>query len=281
MTFPEPRTGSDGRIHDKACIHPTAALGANVRVGAFAVIEEHAVLGDGCQIASHAIVRAGCRLGSEVCVDSFAVVGGEPQVRVRKPTTGHVEIGDRTVVREGVTVNLPTKENGLTKVGAECLLMAYSHVGHDSRIDDGVTLANNVMLAGHVQVGRSAFLGGGAGVHQFVRIGAGAIIGGNASISYDVAPYVMAAERNEIRGLNLIGLRRQGITAAALSDLKRCYHAVFGGAGDMRRSAAQALEGGCVGMEAHGRVFLEFFAAGGRGFVRARAKCTRPGSEID
>ena len=98
---------------------------------------------------------------------------------------------------------------------------------------------------------------------------------GNATISYDVAPFVSAAERNEIHGLNLIGLRRQGITAAALCDLKRCYHAVFGNAGDMRRRAAEALDAGLLGIEPPGKAFLEFFAGGRRGFSRTRTRTAR------
>jgi len=252
-------------------VHDTVALGANVRIGEFAVVGENVVLGDDCEIAAHAIVRAGCRIGKGVSIDSFAVIGGPAQMRVRTPSTGHVRIGDRTVVREGVTINLPTKENGVTEVGADCLLMANSHIGHDSSLQDGVTLANNVMLAGHVHVGRSAFLGGGAGVHQFVRVGPGAIVGGNASMSYDVAPYVMAVERNEIRGLNVVGLRRMNCATADLADLKRCFHAVFCGTGNVRNRAAEALASGQFGTGNLGRTFLEFFATGKRGFAQVRS----------
>lgn len=265
----------DPRICTSAAVHSTATLGANVTIGEFAVIGAGAVIGDGCQIAAHAIVREGCQLGDEVCVDSFAVIGGAPQMRGRGIYNGTVRVGPRTVVREGVTIHRPTKENGVTEVGADCLLMANSHVGHDSLVEDGVTLANNVMLGGHVCVGRGAFLGGGAGVHQFVRIGRGAIVGGNASISYDIAPFVMAADRNEIRGLNLIGLRRSGCTPVELADVKRCYHAVFATGGDMRRRAADALGTGKLGVEQHGRVFLEFFASGKRGFAKTRTRGMR------
>lgn len=255
-------------------MHPVAVLGERVRVGAFAVIGEGTVIGDDCEIGAHAIVRAGCRLGSRVTVDSFAVLGGEPQTKARSPRVGSVVVGDRTVVREGVTINLPTKAESPTTIGADCLLMANSHVGHDGRVGNSVTLANNVMLAGHVHVGDGAFLGGGAGVHQFVRIGSGAIVGGNASISYDVAPFVIAAERNLICGLNLVGLRRSAMAPAALADLKHCYHAVFRG-GDIRKRARDALADGLHGTEAPGRAFLEFFAAGKRGFAKPEAKTIR------
>ncbi|MBL8749730.1 MAG: acyl-ACP--UDP-N-acetylglucosamine O-acyltransferase [Planctomycetes bacterium] len=258
-------------MHPSAVVPATASLGENVRVGAFAVIGDGVVIGAGSEIGAHAIVRDFCVIGERVLVDSFAVVGGRPQTRGQVAPGGIVRIGDDSVVREGVTVSLPTKADSETVVGKGCLLMANSHVGHDTLVGDAVTLANNVMLAGHVQIGDSVFLGGGAGVHQFVRIGRGAIVGGNASISYDVAPFVIAAERNRVCGLNVVGLRRQGITGAVLADLKRCYHAVFRG-GCVREHAAAALRDGAIGTEAPGRAFLTFFAEGRRGFAITRSR---------
>jgi UDP-N-acetylglucosamine acyltransferase len=262
-------------IHATAVVHPTAVLGHGVTVGEFALIGERVVIGDGSTIHAHAIVRAGCELGRQVVVDSFAVVGGAPQSRGVCHGSGRVRVGDRTVLREGVTINLPTLADGLTEVGADCMLMAGSHVGHDSRVGNSVTLANGALLAGHVHVGDGTFIGGGAGVHQFVRIGQGAMIGGNASISYDVPPYAIAAERNEICGLNLVGIRRQGIAKTAVADLKRCYHAVFCGTGNLRERAAKALDDETCGSEAQGRSFLEFFAGGRRGFAQERVRRDR------
>ncbi len=259
-------------LHPTAVVHPTAVLGRGTTVGEFAVIGAGVVVGDDCTIAAHAILRAGCELGRAVTVDSFVVVGGPPQSRGVCHGSGHVRIGDRTVLREGVTINLPTLANGLTAVGADCMLMATSHVGHDCVVGNSVTLANGVLLAGHVQVGDGTFVGGGAGVHQFVRIGQGAMIGGNASISYDVPPYAIAAERNEICGLNLVGIRRQGIAKSAVADLKRCYHTVFCGTGNLRERAARALDDAECGREAQGRSFLEFFAGGKRGFAQERPR---------
>jgi UDP-N-acetylglucosamine acyltransferase len=258
-------------IHPSAVVHPTAVLGTGTSVGEFAVIGAGVVVGDDCTIAAHAILRTGCQLGDQVAVDSFVVVGGKPQSRGVCHGSGRIRIGNRTVLREGVTINLPTLENGLTAVGDDCMLMATSHVGHDSVVGNAVTLANGVLLAGHVTVGDGTFVGGGAGVHQFVRIGHGAMIAGNASISYDVPPYAIAAERNEICGLNLVGIRRQGFNKTAVADLKRCYHAVFCGTGNLRDRAAKALDSAAYGCEAQGRSFLEFFAGGRRGFARNRS----------
>lgn len=267
-------------IHPTAVVHTSAVLGHGVEVGEFAVIGEGVVVGDDCSIAAHAILRPGCTLGANVSVDSFVVVGGRPQSRGVCHGGGRIHIGARTVLREGVTINMPTLADGLTAVGEDCMLMANSHVGHDSVVGNSVTLANSVLLAGHVQIGDGTFIGGGAGVHQFVRIGQGAMVGGNASISYDVPPYAIAAERNEICGLNLVGIRRQGIDKAAVADLKRCYHTVFCGTGNLRDRAAKALASESCGSEAQGRSFLEFFAGGRRGFAQNRQR-KEPGDAGD
>ena len=181
-----------------------------------------------------------------------------------------VVVGARSVLREGVTISNPSKDTGCTAVGEDCLLMANSHVGHDCCVGDRVTLANNVMLAGHVNVGCGSFLGGGAGIHQYVRIGGQAMIGGNASMSYDVPPFAMAAERNEIRGLNFVGLRRNKIAPVVVADLKRAYRAVYGGGGDLRLRAERALAARECGIESAGQQFLQFFVGGQRGFARPR-----------
>ncbi len=263
-------------IHPTAVVHPSASLGAsvvigeNVIIGEFAVVEAGVTIGKDSRIAAHAIVRTGSELGRAVVVDSFAVVGGMPQMRIPTAVPGRVTIGDGTVLREGVTVHRATRADATTSIGKDCFLMANCHIGHDSAVGNTVTLANNVMLAGHVQIGDQTFVGGGAGVHQFVRIGTGAMIGGNASISYDVPPYAIAADRNDICGLNLVGIRRQGMAPPAVADLKRCFHAVFRGKGNLQKRAASALAEATCGTEPQGRAFLEFFAGGRRGFARTR-----------
>ena len=222
-------------------------------------------------------MRTGSSLGIGVKIDSFAVVGGEPQMRVHdaEAVGGTVKIGDRTVIREAVTINRPTRRGGETRVGADCFLMANCHVGHDSMIGDFVTLANNVMLGGNVTLGDHCFIGGGAGLHQFVRVGEGAMIAGNAAISYDVPPFATAADRNDICGLNLLGIRRRGFSADVLPDLKRCYRAVFLGSGNLRAEAAAVLAAGSFGKTPQGYLFLEFFAGGKRGFGHARGQRDR------
>lgn len=259
-------------IHPTAVVHESATLGSNVSIGAFCIVGAGARLGDGCRLEAHAIVRDGCVIGEQVLLDSFVVVGGDAQMRVQDPAArqGRVVVGARSILREGVTVHRPTKATGVTELGAECFLMAHSHVAHDCSVGASVTLANGAMLGGHVAVGSHTFVGGGAGIHQFVRIGEGAMIAGNAAISYDVPPFTVAADRNDICGLNLVGIRRRGFAPEVMPELKRCFRAVFlGDTANVRAAATQALGAG-LGQTPQGRAFLEFFAGGKRGFGHKR-----------
>lgn len=239
-------------------------------VHATAIVEDGVTLGAGCAIHAHAIVKRHSVLGDGVTVHAFAVVGGDPQYLKFVPdTVSGVRVGAGTVVREHVTVNRSIHADQATVVGARCFLMANVHIGHDSVVADDVVLANNVMLAGHVTVGAHTFVGGGAGLHQFCRIGESSMIAGLARIAQDVPPFVMAAERNEIIGLNLVGLKRRGFAREVIRELKAAYRAVYFPAGNIRDLAAAALAGGSFGT-AEARRFLAFFAEGNRGFARAR-----------
>lgn len=252
-------------IHPLAIVSRSARLHASAEVGPWALIEGDAEVGADCAVAAHAAIKPGARLAERVRVDHFAVVGGDPQDLAFDRTTGSFTlIGAGTAVREHVTVHRATQPGGATTVGAGCLLMAGSHVAHDCRLGDKVILANGCMLGGHVQVGDSAFISGGAAVHQFCRIGAGAMISGNAVITEDVPPQVIAHGRNEVSGLNLVGLRRRGVPAEAVAELKRAYHAVFGPGTDCAGLAGRALDGGEYRSQ-EAREFLQFFLSGRRG----------------
>lgn len=200
----------------------------------------------------------------------FAVLGGDPQDLGFKPEiTSRVSIGARTVIREHVTVNRATQVDASTRIGSDCYLMAASHVAHDCQVGDRVVLANAVLLGGHVRVGDRSFLGGSAVVHQFCRIGEGVMVGGGARISSDIAPFCLAAERNALIGLNVVGLRRRGVKAEVFRELKRAYHALNKPAGNLRDLAAAILAAGEF-QSVEARSFLEFFTGGRRGFVRTR-----------
>lgn len=239
-------------------IHPTA------------IIEDGAVLGSGCTIHAHAIVKRHAVLGDGVVVHPFAVIGGDPQdLSFDVARNTGVRIGDRTVLREYVTVNRATAADGETVVGADCFLMTGSHVAHDCRLADRVIMANAVLLAGHVHVGERAFLGGGAAVHQFVRIGQGAMVSGLARIARDLPPFVMAAERDEVVGLNVVGIRRRGLPRETVAELKRAYQEAFPATGNVRALATAALASGAY-RSPEARGFLEFLQGGRRGFARRR-----------
>ena len=239
-------------------VHPTA------------LIEEGARLGAGCVIHAHAIVTRHTELGAGVVVHPFAVVGGDPQdLRFDTATRSGVRIGAGTVIREHVTVHRATQAGGCTEVGAGCYLMIGSHVAHDCRLADKVILANAVLLAGHVHIGEGAFLGGSALIHQFARIGEGAMVGGGARVSQDVPPFTMVTERDELIGLNVVGLRRRGLSRQTLQELKRALRAVNVTVGNVRELATAALASGEFA-SGEARRFLEFYASGRRGFVRSR-----------
>lgn len=262
-------------IHPTAIVSDDAIVGIGSVIGPFSVIEEGVILGENCSIAAHVIVRRGSVLGNEVTVDSFAVIGGEPQsLGFESSIQSGVRIGDGTVIREGCTISRASDEGGNTVLANKCFLMAQSHVAHDCELDSGVVLANNVMLAGHVTVGAKTFIGGGAGIHQYCRIGAFAMVAGNASITADVPPYVMVSERNNAHGLNLVGLRRSGFKRSEISDLKQSYRAVYLGGGGVRKQAAATLSEGKCGVTRLGKKFLKFFETGKRGFAQPEKQST-------
>ncbi len=252
-------------IDPLASVSPRAEVAASAVIGPWALVEEGAVIGPRCVVSGHAVIRKGVRLGEGARVDHFAVIGGDPQdLSFDLATESFVEVGAGTVIREHVTVHRATKAGAATSVGAGCLLMAGSHVAHDCRVGDKAVLANGCMLGGHVQVGDAAFVSGGAAVHQFCRIGGGAMVSGNAVITEDVPPQVIAHGRNEVAGLNLVGLRRRGVTPEATAELKRAYHAVYGPGTDCSELAARALDSGEF-RSPEALDFLGFFRGGRRG----------------
>jgi UDP-N-acetylglucosamine acyltransferase len=237
-------------------IHPTA------------IIEPGAQLGQDCEIHAHALIRKHAVLGDRVVVHPFAVIGGDPQFLKFDPATqSEARIGNNTVIRESVTVNRSIYPGKATVVGENCFLMACSHVGHDCVIGNNVVLANASLLGGHVLVSDNVFIGGGAAVHQFTRIGEGTMIGGLTRLSRDAAPFTMVAERDEVAGLNVVGLKRRGVPREAIREIKEAFREVYHQAGNIRTIASKALESGRY-QSAEAKRFLEFFTAGKRSFAR-------------
>lgn len=246
--------------HPTAVIHEATRLDEDVVVGAYAVIEDGVEIGAGTVIREHAVIRSGTILGKGCHVDAHAVLGGLPQDLSFNPKTPTgVRVGDGVTFREGVTVNRATREGSFTEIGDRCLLMANSHVGHDGKVGADSILANGVLLAGKVTVGEHVFIGGNAAVHQFIRIGRSAMIGGLARVSQDMPPFCIMAERNELIGLNLIGLQRRGTERSAIKELKKLYHLVYGVGGRPRILAQGVLDDNLAESD-EGRHFLQFLA---------------------
>lgn len=239
-------------------IHPTA------------IVEPGAQLGADCDIQAYAVVTKHCVLGDRVVVHPFAVIGGDPQyLKFDRATPAGVQVGAGTVIREHVTINRSIHAGKNTVIGENCFMMAASHAAHDCEVGNHVVFANAALLAGHVSVGDHTFLGGAAAVHQFCRIGEGVMVAGHAAITRDVPHFVMVAERDDVIGFNVVGLKRRGFSRAAIVELKSAFEKVYFTPGNIREiAAAQLASGGFASAEA--RRFLEFFAGGKRSFARAR-----------
>ncbi|TCZ74834.1 acyl-ACP--UDP-N-acetylglucosamine O-acyltransferase [Flaviaesturariibacter aridisoli] len=215
-------------ISPLAHVHPNAKIGNNVTIEAFSVVYEDVEIGDGTHIMPHVTVFDGARIGKDCVIFPGAVISAIPQDLkfVGEKTTA--EIGDRTTIRECVTIHRGTKDKWTTKVGSDCLLMAYVHVAHDCLVGNHVILANAVQLAGHVQVDEYARIGGHCGVHQFIHIGAHTYVGAQLLIRKDIPPYVKAArDPLSFVGVNSVGLTRAGYTKESIDEISSIYHVLF------------------------------------------------------
>ncbi|KAF0163836.1 MAG: UDP-N-acetylglucosamine acyltransferase [Rhodocyclaceae bacterium] len=217
-------------IHSTAVVAPDAKLGARVRIGPFAVIEEDVVLGDDCEIAAHAVIKHHTRMGARNRIAEHAVIGGDPQDFKFKPDClSYTEIGDDNWLREGVTVHRGSRDGSTTKLGNGCFLMAYSHVAHDCVVGNHVVMANTAGIAGEVVVHDRAFISAAVTVHQFCRIGRNAMIGLSAKIVQDALPFCITdGNPGRARGLNLVGLRRNGFGKDEIKALKEAYRLLYG-----------------------------------------------------
>ena len=254
---------SQVQIHPTALVAPGSEIGADVLIGPYAVVEEETVLGNGCRIGAHAVIKRYTRLGEGNLVAEGAVLGGDPQDLKFSGDRSHLQIGDQNVFREGVTVNRATAADAATRIGDNCYLMAYSHVAHECVLGNHVVLANNVALAGHVSLGDYSFLGGGAGVHQFCRIGQMAMIGGNSKVVQDVLPFFLVDGLPAIhRSLNLVGIRRSSVSKEELQSLKRAYRLL---SSSELRLTQKIKELECLGSPAL-KTLVDFIESSQRGF---------------
>ena len=215
-------------IHSTAIVHDGAEIGDGVDIGPFCVVGEHVRLGANTRLIGHAWIDGVTSLGADCTVYPFASIGTRCQDLKFEGGKPGVRIGDRTTIREYVTVNAATGDGDFTVVGNQCLLMAYVHIAHDCLVGDEVIVANAVNFAGHVVVEEQAIIGGICGIHQFVRIGRMAMVGGCSRISQDIPPYMLAAGNPlEVRGINRVGLGRRGVTSETQQRLKQAYRLLY------------------------------------------------------
>jgi UDP-N-acetylglucosamine acyltransferase len=227
-------------------IHSTAIVLCEVpesaNIGPYAVVDAEVVLGERVVIGAHAVVAGFTTIADDVKIGPGTVIGTPPQDLKYAGEKTTLEIGARTVIREMANINCGTIATGKTVVGADCFLMAFTHVAHDCVIGDGVILANSVNLAGHVEIGTRAIIGGIVPVHQFTRIGEYSMIGGGFRVSMDVAPFTLAGgEPLRLAGINKLGLRRNGFSNEQISSAADSFHYFFRSPGTLASKVAAVL----------------------------------------
>lgn len=232
-------------VHPTAVVEDGAVLGAGVSVGPFCHVGPRVVLEDGVKLRSHVSVTGITRIGKNSDLYPGVVLGGDGQIRGNTFADGRLEIGPGCVLREMVSMSVGSlKGGGVTRVGANGYFMANSHVGHDCMVGEGVTFANSVALGGHVEIGDGVIFGGLSAVQQFCRVGKGAMVGGLTGVNRDIIPYAMAfGDHVELAGLNLIGLKRRGLSRDTINALRATFRSVFYGEdGDMAARVRAAKE---------------------------------------
>jgi UDP-N-acetylglucosamine acyltransferase len=228
-------------IHPTAIVAGTASIPSSCSVGPFCTIGPDVVLGEDCELVSHVVLDGKTRLGARNRVYSFACLGVAPQDLKYKGEPTALEIGDDNTIREYVTISRGTKGGGgTTRMGSHCLIMAYTHIGHDSTIGDYCILANGATLAGHVTVEDHASVGALCPVHQFCCIGQYAYVGGGTTITQDVLPYSLTSAKRETHAysFNKVGLERSGFTPEQLRALQHAYRVLLAS----KLNTSQALE---------------------------------------
>ncbi len=257
------------KIHPTAAVDPGAVLADDVEIGPFAVIGGEVVIGADSVIQSHVVLEGSVRIGARNVIGHGSIVGGPPQdLGFNAATRSSVEIGDENVIREHCTIHRGTAEGSATTIGNGNFLMAGAHVGHNCRIRHGVIIANNCLLGGYVTINDRAFLGGGTTFHQNIQVGRLVITQGSSAFSKDIPPFLLAAERNFVFGVNVLGLRRAGMTGDERDEIKRAFKLLYRSGLNVRQAQEKAAEAPFGPL---GREFFEFVAkAKKRGVVACR-----------
>jgi len=228
-------------IHPTAIVDTSAKIPESCTIGPYCVIGADVELGENCRLLANVVLGGPSKFGSDNTIHSFAVVGGDPQDITYKGEPTRLEIGDRNIIREYVSISRGTaKGTGITRVGSDTLIMAYTHIGHDCVIGDHSMLINGATLAGHVTVEEWAVVGALCPVHQFVRIGAHSYVGGGTTITQDVLPYSMTSAERDTHAfmLNKVGLQRRGFSKERITKLHHAYKVLLAS----KLNTSQALE---------------------------------------
>lgn len=251
------------KIHPSAIVDAGVQLGAEVAVGPFSIIGAEAVIGDKCVIQSHVVIEGSVRMGRDNFIGHGSVIGSSPQDLSFQPQTrSQIEIGNANVIREHCTIHRGATEGSATVLGDGNFLMVGVHLGHDCKIGNGVVIVNNSLLAGHVQVDDRAFIGGGSRFHQGIRVGR--VVMAEGRFTKNLPPFLIAA-KNQVFGVNILGLRRAGFSPQDRDEIKRAFKLLYTSGLNTKQALAKAAETefGPVGQE-----FFSFVAeAGKRGIV--------------
>jgi UDP-N-acetylglucosamine acyltransferase len=246
------------KIHQTAIVDPNAKIGADVEIGPFAIIGPHVIIGENTTVRSHVVLDGDVTIGRGNFVGHGAIIGTPPQdVSFSPERRTKVEIGDDNIIREYCTIHRGSADGSVTRIGHKNFLMAGAHIGHNCLVGNNVVIANNCLLAGHVRVDDGAFLGGGSTFHQFMHIGRLVMVQGSSAFGKDLPPFVVAAERNSVFGLNIVGMRRAGLSANDRDQIKEAFKLVYLSG----LNTSQALKNAeTTAFGAPAREFLDFVA---------------------
>ncbi|MGH8242158.1 MAG: acyl-ACP--UDP-N-acetylglucosamine O-acyltransferase [Steroidobacteraceae bacterium] len=255
-------------IDPRAIVDPGAEIGEGVEIGPFTVIGAGVTIGAGSWIGPHAVVKGPTTLGRETKVFQFASIGDAPQDRKYAGEPTRLVVGDRNVFREFCSINRGTAGGrGETRIGDDCLFMAYSHVAHDCIVGSHCIMSNCTALAGHVELGDWVILSGYAGIHQFCKVGSHAFLANNAAVTRDVPPYLLVAgSPAEPKGVNSEGLKRRGFDAAQIANIKNAYR-IFYRKGRKLAEATEQLRA-LAPVQPEIAPFVDFLAASERSIIR-------------
>ena len=255
-------------IHPTAIVDPSAEIDKDVTIGPYAVVEEEVRIGSGTTVGPHATIEKYTTIGENCQISQYASIGGAPQDLKFHGEKTYLKIGSGTIIREFVTINRGTEfGGGITELGENNYLMAYTHIAHDCKTGKHVILANNSTLAGHIEIGNYATVGGLVAIHQFVQIGDYAYIGGKSAVVKDIPPYVIASgDRATLHGLNNVGLKRHKFSKQSLKELKKAYRIFF----RIGLTVKQSLERVKAEVEMTPEVknFVDFIVNSNRGVTR-------------